>query len=344
MKIKEVTIHNCKSISQECTLNVDTKITPLVGASETGKTNVLKALNKFFAPEAFDESDICTFSGSISDDSNMVSVTFKLEGSDEEEISKIDERLSEAGEFTIRKQKDGHYVLEESGLGESKPKESQPPDRLTELHGIIRDNLENANTQLTEFYQSISQLDKKHQIARQTLDAWIEYMPLSGFSPRPSEAEEKDFLKTAENTANNFAAQIQQLPDIPAQLIETANTLRGAVEEATTLSYEIPQRQEIDPKQLLELCPHTLYVKDADVKLLPDSIPISELEADTEQTTVYQILLRIAGLKPKDLRDTDVTRRDRRLGNGAEKVNKFLERWTQEDLIYRCLFSIRLKL
>ncbi len=336
MKIKEVTTHNFKSISQDCILSVDTKITPLVGASETGKTNILEALNKFFAPTAFDETDLCTFSETeIGDESYMVSVTFKLEDFDKEEIAKINERITEVGELTLRKQRNGQYVLDESGLREREPKEPQPPSRLTELHNIIWENLVNADNQVTEFYHSLPDEvanSKQYQVARQGLQAWMEYMKSSGPSPLPSEAEERDFLTVSQNSADNFSAQVQQLPNVPAQLVETANSLRGMIGEAITLSYEVPQEQEVDPNRLLELCPRALYIRDTDVQLLPDSIPISELEADTEQTSTYQILLRIAGLKPKDLRDTDVTRRDRKLGNGAERVNKLLERWTQEKL------------
>ncbi len=44
MKLKEVIVHNFKSIAQDCTLNVDNRITSIVGASEAGKTNILEAL------------------------------------------------------------------------------------------------------------------------------------------------------------------------------------------------------------------------------------------------------------------------------------------------------------
>ncbi len=180
MKMQEVVIHSFKSISQDCALNVDTKITPLVGASETGKTNILQALNKFFTPTAFDETDLCTFSETeISDESCMVSLRFKLEDSDKEEIAKIDERIVQAGEFTLRKQRNGQYVLDESGLREREPKEPRPPSTLTELYNITWENLVNADNQLTEFYHSlpdeVSNSDQ-YQVARQGLQAWLEHV------------------------------------------------------------------------------------------------------------------------------------------------------------------------
>ena len=262
----------------------------------------------------------------------MVSVTFKLEDSDKEEIVKIDERLSKVDEFTIRKQKDGQYVLEESGLGERESKEPQPPNKLTEVHDIIRQGLERANALFDQFSASVPEAAPEHQAAHEALSVLIKHMPLSGFPTQPTDTEEQEFLKTGGDLLSTLSVEIDRLPNVPDDLKATITDLQSKIVEAASLPYEVPPKQEIDPNQLLELCPLTFYVRDADVKLLADSIPISELEADTEQTTVYQILLRIAGLKPKDLRDTDLTRRDRKLGRGAEKVDKFLERWTQEKL------------
>lgn len=332
MKIKEVTIHNFKSISQDCPLTVDTKITPLVGASETGKTNILIALNKFFATGAFDESDICSFSEPLADESYMISVTFKLEDFDKEEVAKIDERIVETGEFTLPKRRNGQYVLEESGLPEGKPKEPQPPSRLTEVHDIIRQGLERANALLGQFSASVPEAAPEHQAAHEALSVLIEHMPLSGFPTQPNDTEEQEFLKTGGDLLSTLSVEIDRLPNVPEELKATITDLQSKIVEAASLPYEVPPKQEIDPKQLLELCPHTLYIKDADVQLLPDSIPISKLEAGAEQASTYQTLLRIAGLTPGNLKDTNVTRRERKLGNGAENINKFLKRWTQEKL------------
>ena len=179
MKIKEVIIHNYKSISHDCPLIVDTKVTPLVGASETGKTNILEALNKFFSSEAFDESNACTFSDPVYEDSHMVSVKFRLEDRDKEPIATTDQRLAEANEFILRKQNNGHYVLEESNLGERKAKEPQPPNRLTELHDKIRQDFESANTEFAKFYRSLPEATPDHQKAQKVFDALIEYISLS---------------------------------------------------------------------------------------------------------------------------------------------------------------------
>jgi len=135
MKLKEVIIHNFKSIAQDCTLNVDKRITSIVGASEAGKTNVLEALNKFYTEKGFDESDICSFNDEgINNDTDMVSVVFELgENDDREEISQIDERLIKAGIFTIRKRMTPEVVTALKKLGS----EVQSVDRVTGPYDTI---------------------------------------------------------------------------------------------------------------------------------------------------------------------------------------------------------------
>ena len=195
MKIKEVIIHNFKSVAQDCVLNLDKRITTIVGASESGKTNVLEALNKFFIEKEFQESDICSFQDEgIDNDTYLVSVVFGLDENDDiEEISQIDERLVKIGEFTIRKRKDGKYALEESGLGERKPGEPQPPGRINELHNDMGQYIENANNILKEFLQTLPEDLPAKQNTSKSLDELVTHLPVGGFPPAVHKRKSKSF-------------------------------------------------------------------------------------------------------------------------------------------------------
>ena len=156
-------------------------------------------------------------------------------------------------------------------------------------------------------------------------------MPLGGFDIKPTEKEEQDFLKAAKKFANSFSTTIQQLPDVPEQLINISNQLREAVQEAASLAWEDPPKQVIDAKLLIDLCPRSLLIKDADVELIPDSILISQMES-AEGTTLYKSLLKIANIAIADLTESNITKRERTLRVGERKVNEFLKQWTQEKL------------
>lgn len=231
----------------------------------------------------------------------------------------------------IRKQNNGHHVLEESGLGEKKPKEPQPPNRLTELHDKIRQDFESANTKFTKFYRSLPEATPDHQNAQRAFDKLTDYISLID-TPKPSEAEEHDALVVATVLLEELAAKLQVLANVPDALTVAITNLNSLVNEAATLSYEVSAMKEVDLKQLLQLYPHALYIRDADVRLLPDSIPISELEADSKKASIYQPLLQIAKLSVGNLRDTNPTRRLQKFKRGAEYINKFLQLWTQEKL------------
>ncbi len=336
MKIEKVVLYNYKSIAKECTLNLDSKITALVGASESGKTNILEALNKFFIPEAYkDDIDTCTFSeDQIDENYKMASITFRLEDSDAGNVSKIDRRIFEAGRFTISKQKDGSYVLEEPEIG---PKEPQPPPRLIELHDSIKQKVDQIDAKLDQFYKSQTQLStpqqREQRAIQQILTALIKHMPLSGSPPAPTQSEEEEYLQSAINLVADFSTRLGAAPDAPTELQLITTQLNNELKEAIGLQYEVPSDEEPVPKRLLAICPSIIFKKDAEIELLEDSIPISELEADAKQSSVYHSILKLAGLSINHLKGTEPTQRTRRLVGGGRKITNLLKQiWSQENL------------
>lgn len=337
MEIKEVVIHNFKSIAQDCSLGLEKRVTAIVGASESGKTNILEALNKFFIQKAFDKPDICTFAEThIENDSYMVSVTFKLEDSDDrEEISRVDERIVEAGKFILRKCRNGQFVLEETGLGKRKPTEPQPPEQLYKLHEQIKQQIETTVNQLEEYLSTIPDDNPARQDIKTHVAELGNFASTDDFSPKLKEVEEKEFLKDGSYIPEVIKSIIKDLENIPDEITNGLDEIRKQLEEAISLSYEIPG---IDTNKLLELCPRVVYMKDADIQLLPDSVPISGLEAHDKKAVLYEPLLGIANLTVENLRETEQTTKDRNLRIGSKNVSGFLKLWSQEKL--EAIFSV----
>ena len=108
MKITEVVVHNYKSICsdvKECRLRLDDKITFLIGANESGKTNLLEAMVKF-SLGGFEDIDIPYMSPyrdepEIAKDMKMVSVTYVLDKPDEKIVKQVHPSLAHANEITI---------------------------------------------------------------------------------------------------------------------------------------------------------------------------------------------------------------------------------------------------
>lgn len=331
MEIKEVVIHNFKSIAQDCSLDLDRRVTSIVGASESGKTNILEALNKFFLQKAFDKADICTFAGSeINSDTYMISVTFKLDDSDnKDEINEIDERIVEAGEFTLRKCRNGQFVLEEAVLGKRKPTEPQPPEQLYRLHEQIKQQIETTANRLEEYLSTIPEDNALRQDIGPYIGDLKTFAFTDNFSPKTTEVEEREYLKSGSFIPEAIKSKIQDVENIPDDITNDLDEIRKKLDETISLSYEIPG---IDTKKLLELCPRVVYMKDADIQLLPDSVTIAGIESDDRKATIYVPLLKIAKISVEDLRESDPTARDRTLQSGQRKIDTFLKLWSQEEL------------
>lgn len=119
MKAIEVEIHNYKSICidiKECKLRLDNAVTFLVGANESGKTNILEALNKF-SRGGFEDIDIpymCPYSGESEPptDLRMVSVTYDIEETDRKALGQIHKSLEKAKEIKLtRNYAGGPYIV-----------------------------------------------------------------------------------------------------------------------------------------------------------------------------------------------------------------------------------------
>lgn len=119
MKVVEILIHNYKSCCsevEECRLKLDEKVTFLIGANESGKTNILETMNNF-SVGGFQDVDIPHKSGysrspQIPDDLKMVSVTFAVEDDDQPVLKRIDPALAKARRITVTRNYTGEPYIE----------------------------------------------------------------------------------------------------------------------------------------------------------------------------------------------------------------------------------------
>ena len=108
MKVSKVIIHNYKSICseiKECYLKLDDKVTFIIGANESGKTNILEAMRKF-SEGGFKEDDIPNESrwyGQANPPGGleMVSVRYRIEDRDKRILKKLDVSLAGTEDITF---------------------------------------------------------------------------------------------------------------------------------------------------------------------------------------------------------------------------------------------------
>jgi len=119
MKVVEILIHDYKSCCsevKECRLKLDEKVTFLIGANESGKTNILEAMSKFsvgkFQDVDIPHKSVCSRSPQIPDDLKMVSVTLAVEDNDQPVLKRIDPALAKAKRVTVTRNYTGEPYIE----------------------------------------------------------------------------------------------------------------------------------------------------------------------------------------------------------------------------------------
>jgi predicted ATP-dependent endonuclease of OLD family len=97
MKIKEITIHNFRSIKHR-TFNLN-DYSLLIGANNSGKTNIIDALRIFYEKEKFDKEDIPKFE--TEDKESWIEIEFRL--TDDEFVNLKDDYKQETNTLKVRK-------------------------------------------------------------------------------------------------------------------------------------------------------------------------------------------------------------------------------------------------
>jgi predicted ATP-dependent endonuclease of OLD family len=124
MKIKEITIHNFRSIKQQ-TFNLN-DYSLLIGANNSGKTNIIDALRIFYEKEKFDKEDIPKFE--TDDQEIWIEIEFRL--TNDEFVNLKDDYKREANTLKVRK-----YL---KSSDQSKIKSNQ-----SNIYGYEKDGLSN---------------------------------------------------------------------------------------------------------------------------------------------------------------------------------------------------------
>jgi len=124
MIVEKIIIHNFKSIAKDCELIVGDGITSLVGANQSGKTNVLRAIEKFTSGE-YRLDDVCDFSGpgratEIDEELPMITVVFGVGGKDKG-FRGISPKFSRINELRVTKKYNGEYIFALPGIARDLP-------------------------------------------------------------------------------------------------------------------------------------------------------------------------------------------------------------------------------
>lgn len=348
MKVREITMHNFKSIARDCFLRVDKNVTVLVGASQSGKTNILRAIEKFSIGN-YQPDDICDFSpagGGTPPDPNMpmITITFDVEEDDKEALEEISPNLAFIKELKVTRKYNGEYDVDTRGseltdieiarlvdIGENMEKLIQELDPFLNKW---RDEWEDIDDELSEASQKLS-----------TFKAAIPYTVRIGDRaewPNLSEA-----LRPVNEAFSSLFKVLVEAKEEPGQEtekttesgqsddVEQARQLITNIESLATQHGEVvvPSR-DIVPK-LTSLLPAFMYVSSEHENLLHGEINLDELESvpeDPKFTSTHH-LIKLAGLDLTALPQMGVLQRRNSLRTASRRVTRVLQKiWQQQRI------------
>lgn len=331
MRPKQAIIHNFKSIRNDLVLDIDKRITALVGASESGKTNVLEVLKSFNKEAQYEQGDFCTFCGADpAPDSQMVSIIFAVTPDEQKQLDSISPQLKGKAEVTITKCFGGQYLVD----GHTYPVPPSP-DTPSDIQDFLDETLQmlgDLKNTLSKSYGQREDLTSQLESVRQAVDGLETHLSQSDqFTPlRRSEGVEP-FTELL-NKWHSVQSSLPQLPEQTPNIEATLANLSERIEAAPTTLAHLLESPPVG-MELLDIAPKFLYLHNRDLEFLEDSVAIQELETSPEKHKTMMSLLTIAGLKVQDLRIGNSTQRRRKLLRADERVSGAMRlAWLQEPI------------
>ncbi len=314
MLLTGIEIDSFRTITTAQKLDVDPKITILMGANESGKTNLLQAIQSMRPKSDLSFADIskCKRDRYMQRILPEISFTFSISEADKEILSTIDSELVKIDTFVLHKKGNGlkgySITIPENNiirkLCEGEKNLKQAIEKRVIDASKLENNLSLNIRELTRLQSKIWQKQNNEDVT----DLQNEYNVLN-----------KE-IKKIENEKHSIRSDIAILRD-DLRRVE----LEKAKNPVITLN-------EYKTSKLLDQLPEILYFKD--ITLMPESISIKEIiQQETPEAKSMANFLKIGNIDDLNILN-DERRRLRAILRDVSRVisDKFSKAWLQEPL------------
>ena len=325
MKLYAARVQNYRSVVDSDAVDIDGRVTVVIGKNEQGKTNFLRALSSFNAKNSYSPNDLPNHLRTSLEEGDkseipIVSLWLIPSEAEREPLKKIIPAIDDIKRFKITRYYDGHYdyyALNNEGreveVTFAEPDTSAVVESLKEEARSLKTKLEAHATRLATFASAKPQADNH-----------IDQFVASNFVDEA----------TAENLVKTFLTALKGLPGqdaaVQADLASTAKTIE-------TLKAKLLEVFESDPAlDFQELFPHFVFHSTL-LDRIPNQVSIPEFTKDAEGTSEGMAnLCKAAGLSIQKIQElasaTETQRRevyeDQYRTSISGGINEF---WTQES-------------
>ncbi len=316
MLVEKIKLISYKTIVSEQELNVDPKITVLIGGNETGKTNVLQATNKFSLNNNFASEDISRSSpryrkGILP----QVSIVFSLSADDQQKLEDISP-IFQASNLEVQKTGNGLGAYYVGISAERVSKISDRKDTLQKQIETLNKEIVKANLRVEELKKAISSrtetLANLIPTRRANVEAEIEKLTGEVESVKAVSNDKKAELEKCKTEFNDLSQMLK---------LAKNNFLNLTSEEA---------------KQLFEILPKIYFPQD--IEFLPETIKISSLisQPTSKKNKVVANLLKLGGITDLKILQEQTRKRTVVLREASQRISKQLSQiWKQEDIEFQ---------
>lgn len=314
MLVEKIKIISYKTIVSEQELDVDPKITILIGGNETGKTNVLEAINKFSPDNNFEIEDISRASTRYRREIlPNIGFVFSLSEEDQQKLAEILPVFQSSSKLEIWKKGNG---LDAYHVAVSKGK-------ISEI-SIKKDPLQKQIDTLTK---DLARTRKQVEAIKKKIES--ENERLVKFPETKEEVETRiERFKEDIVTISNYQTERElELEGYRQELDRLLDTVKRFKNDQLNLTPE-------ETKRIFQVLRKIHFPKD--VQLLPEKIGISKLISQPQKNKIVANLLKLGGIDDLKIMQQSTRRRTVALRRAEQLISQNLSQiWKQEKIEFQ---------
>lgn len=317
MKIEKVRVQNFCSIKDSNEVNIDGKVTSLIGKNDNGKTNFLKALEFFNKEYKYAKGDLCSYSekeGIEAKDIEMITIWFGITDKDKIKLKELMGNIPKKNELKITKYFDNHYDIE---IGDFKAEHLVPAPKkdIEEIISAIKSPVNVLSGKIQPHIQRYPPFASSNPQYEQFIGAFL--------------STDFDDESNMDQAFSTLYSNLRSLPNQDAPIQEDIDI---CIEQLEKLKEDLTANDQEDIKEeILGMIPIFIYFDSVD--LLRDSITIKEYLANKPNYKTFTNLFEVSNLDIDELGEKQFYERrfdtDKASANITGMVN---ESWKQEDV------------
>jgi len=312
--VEKIKIISYKTIVSEQELDVDPKITMLIGGNETGKTNVLEVMNKFSLNNNFETEDVSRSSNRYRREIlPNVGIVFLLSEEDRQKLTTILPIFRDSKKLEIWKKGNGldtyHIVISEEMISEL----TREIDDLQKRSVTLSKEVKDANVRAEAIKKQLSSEEEK-----------LAKLP----AERKEEAEDRISRLTTQ--VSEITASIKEknaeLEGYRQELLKTSQIMKRLKNDQLNLT-------PVESKNVFQVLPKIYFPEE--VSYLPEEVPIPSLisQPTKNKNKIVANLLKLGGIDDLKILQAQRRRRSVVLRRAEKLISERLSQiWKQEKI------------